>query len=227
MKSTLAFLILLPLVLCDYSLFMGFDTIEATLGQDFFDCAAGRINYNRNGFAIIPYTPTADFAGQVIKAKKAGFLEVHLLLDPNQISIINPQVIAQNTLSALRNRGTGVSGIWLDVSSNSLVWNEDSNANINTILGVLSAFQQTLRSNFGDVKAGVYTTSYDWKSVTKSDSTKVSGAGYLYWSKIGDSVNCDTGAFGFQGCYLQQIQASNYGCNSAMNIDVKRIVNTQ
>ena len=45
----------------------------------------------------------------------------------------------------------------------------------------------------------------------------------MYWSRLGDTTKCSDGAFGFDGCYLQQIQSNNNACGSFMNIDVKRV----
>jgi hypothetical protein len=223
MKFILALLIL-PLVFADYSMYMGFDTDRAILDPTFFECVAGRINYNRNGFAIIPYVPTADFIGQIIRTKKAGFLEVHLVLDPNDFSVLNPQSLAVNIQNALSNRGTGISGVWLKVVSWSGAWYGTKSQNVKQILSLLDNLSSVLRNKFGDVVVGVATTSNDWKDVTGNDAT-ISEKGYLYWSLYGDKMDCNSAKFGFKSCYLQQIQVTNYGCDSPFNLNVKRITN--
>jgi hypothetical protein len=223
MKIFLALLII-PLVFADFTMYMGFDTDQAILDPTFFECVAGRINYNRNGFSVIPYVPTADFVGQIIRTKKAGFLEVHLVLDPNDFSLLNPQNLAITIQNTLSNRGTGISGVWLKVISWSNVWSVSKAQNVKLISSVLDNLKTVLRNKFGDVVVGIATTSADFKDVVGNDTT-LAAQGYLYWSLYGDKYDCDSPKFGFSSCYLQQIQVANYGCDSPFNLNVKRISN--
>jgi hypothetical protein len=224
MKILLTLFLSISITFTSATLYLGFDTSSNALSQSFFDCAAGRINYNQNGFAIIPYIPTADIAGQVIQAKVAGFLEVHMLIDPDQISTQDPSSLASAAFSALRYRGTGVSGIWLKVNGYGVVWTSSASKNIALIKSILNPFKQIMTQNFGDVVLGVYTTSSDWQQITGGDKT-IGAGGYLYWSGYFDSMNCESPSFAFKGCYIQQIQMNNMGCGNAMNVDVKNIEN--
>jgi hypothetical protein len=223
MSAFVLLLLLFTPALSQFTLYLGMDVNQVSLGQDFFDCASGRTNYNRNGFIILPYVSTADFVGQIISAKKAGFLEVHLLINPDQFSLTNLESLAANTRYILWERGTGIAGIWLNVQSSASQWTKNTTQNIQLINSVLSSFQSTFTDTFGNVIVGVQTTQSDWEQVTGGDNT-LPATGVLYWSAYGDSVNCDEFfEYGFNGCYLQQIQISNFGCNSPFNVDVKRV----
>lgn len=99
------------------------------------------MNYESNGFAVIPYSTVSDFASQIIRAKKAGFLEVHLLIDPANFATLQPLSIPEAVLSALKEKGTGIAGVWIAVQQNEFWDNEDKENNVKFLSDLLNEFK--------------------------------------------------------------------------------------
>ena len=204
---------------------LGFDTSVAFLDQDFYDCVAGRLNWNQKGFAIVPYDANGDFTDEITRAKKAGFREVHLLLDPDTFPFVNVHYLPDQILKALQAKGTFVAGFWIKVTQGSRFWRSEG-FNLRRIESLLNAFEATFL-DYGETNLGVYTTNSDWNTIVGSSfsETRFEGAVKLkYWAAINESpTTCDVQDPTKSICYFQQIQYHNTACGAPFNVNIKRI----
>lgn len=207
---------------------IGFDTTTPFLGQDFFDCVARRLNWDQKGFAIIPYDPSGDFADQVTKAKKAGFREVHLLLDPENFPFVSINYLPSHILEALRTKGTFVAGFWVKVNSNSRFWTR-KRMNIKKLQDLLNGFEDAF-SEYGGTSVGVYTTGSGWMDVIGTEFANTqfnSSIKFKYWSAIDDDeLVCFSNGLNNSICSIKQIQYKNLACGAPFNVNVKIIPST-
>jgi len=204
---------------------VGFDTSVPFLDQDFYDCVAGRLNWNQKGFAIVPYDSNGDFADEITRAKKAGFREVHLLLDPDTFPYVDVHYFPDQVFKALQAKGTFVAGFWIKVQRGSRFWRQQG-FNLRRIESLLNAFEETFL-NYGETNLGVYTTNADWTEIVGSSfsETKFNRQMTLkYWAAYNeDPTICDVQDIFKSICYFQQIQYQNTACGAPFNVNIKRI----